>query len=176
MRLILLFLCTILCVFFTYQNINAQIKFAVIGDYGDANDFEAAVSDMIDTWNVEFVITVGDNNYNNGYASTIDANIGKDYNQWIYPYSGSYPIGGPPGGSPDNINRFFPSLGNHDYANTINPNAALPYLDYFELPGNERWYSFSWGNVDFFVLDSQLGWIPTTLAVQSDWLQNEVAN
>ena len=34
--------------------------------------------------------------------------------------------------------RFFPSLGNHDWG-TGNVNA---YFDYFELPGNERYYDF----------------------------------
>jgi hypothetical protein len=172
MRLILLFLFNIILVLFVNQNINAQLKFAVIGDYGNESIEEAAVSDMIDTWNVDFVITLGDNNYNDGTSATIDQNIGKDYNQWIYPYSGSYP----PGGSPDNTNRFFPSLGNHDYNNTITPSAAQPYLDYFTLPGNERWYSFSQGNVDLFVLDSQIGWIYDSLAIQWSWFQNEVTN
>jgi hypothetical protein len=172
MRLILFILFNIILVFYANQTITAQVKFAVIGCYGDESTYEAAVSDMIDTWNVDFVITLGDNNYNNGTAATIDQNIGKDYNQWIYPYNGSYL----PGGSSDNINRFFPSLGNHDYNNTTDPNAAQPYLDYFVLPGNERWYSFSKGNIDFFVLDSQLGWITETLAEQWTWLQNEVAN
>jgi len=171
MRLILIFLFKFSLVLLVCQNILAQVKFAAIGDYGDESTAEAYVSDMIDTWNVDFVITLGDNNYNLGGAATIDQNIGKDYNQWVYPYTGSYP----PGGSPDNINRFFPSLGNHDYNNTQNPDDAQPYLDYFVLPGNERWYTFSQGNVDFFVLDSQLGWNADSLAVQWSWLQNEVA-
>src|SRR5438132_1695642 len=31
---------------------------------------------------------------------------------------------------------------------------AKPYLDYFSLPGNERYYTFSRGPIDFFALDS----------------------
>ena len=100
----------ILILLLTNNKINAQTSFAVIGDYGKGGSAEADVSDMIDTLDVDFVITLGDNNYNNGSASTIDNNIGKDYNQWIYPYVGNYP----PGGSQDGVNRFFPSLGNHD--------------------------------------------------------------
>ena len=145
-----------------------QTKFAVIGDYGNSTSTEADVSDMIDTWNVDFVITLGDNNYNNGSASTIDKNIGRDYNQWIYPYVGSYP----PGGCPDNINRFFPSLGNHDY----NTPDAQPYIDYFTLPNNERWYSVSWGNIDFYVLDSKLAYTERIRQEQIAWLENETSN
>ena len=132
MRLIFIFLFTFSFVFITCQNISAQTKFAVIGDYGYESTTEATVSDMIDTWNADFVITLGDNNYDNGSAATIDQNIGKDYNQWIYPYFGDHP----PNGNPDQINKFFPSLGNHDYV-TDN---AQPYIDYFTLPNNERWY------------------------------------
>ena len=133
--------------------ISQQIKFAVIGDYGKDGSNVQAVADLIDSLDVDFIITTGDNNYNNGAESTIDMNIGKYFNEYIYPYVGIYS----PGGSPDGLNRFFPSLGNHDYNNTINPYAAQPYLDYFELPGNERWYTFSQGNVDFFALDSPDG-------------------
>ncbi|MCH9028404.1 MAG: metallophosphoesterase, partial [Bacteroidetes bacterium] len=150
------------------NQVYTQTKFAVIGDYGYSSSAEADISDMIDTWNVDFIITLGDNNYNNGSASTIDKNIGRDYNQWIYPYVGSYP----PGGSPDNINRFFPSLGNHDY-NTAN---AQPYIDYFTLPNNERWYTFSWGNVDFYVLDSKLAYDEQIRQEQIAWLENETSN
>jgi predicted phosphodiesterase len=159
---------SLLVLIIIFHEVYAQTKFAAIGDYGYSTSAEADVSNMIDSWNVDFVITMGDNNYNDGSASTIDANIGKDYNQWIYPYYGNYP----PGGSQDSTNRFFPSLGNHDY-NTAN---AQPYIDYFTLPNNERWYTFSWGSVDFFILDSEAGWDASNLADQWNWLQNEVPN
>ena len=107
------------------QLILSQTKFAVIGDYGDGSQAEADVSDMIDTWDVDFIITNGDNNYDVGSESTIDLHIGRDYNQWIHPYVGDI-VGG---GSPDNVNRFFPSLGNHDWGTGV----ATPYLNYFEL-------------------------------------------
>ena len=47
-------------------------------------------------------------------------------------------------------NRFFPVLGNHDWDT---PGAA-PYLDYFTLPGNERYYDVVLGPVHLFMLDS----------------------
>ena len=83
-------------------------KFASIGDYGDTGNNELAVANLVKSWNPDFIITLGDNNYPDGEASTIDENIGQYYHQYIYPYVGSY------GGGLD-VNRFFPSLGNHDW-------------------------------------------------------------
>ncbi len=57
----------------------SSIRFAVIGDYGSDSQAEADVANVVKSWNPSFVITVGDNNYPNGAASTIDANIGKYY-------------------------------------------------------------------------------------------------
>ncbi len=120
-----------------------SVKFAVIGDFGLDGSAEADVSTLIHSWKPDFIITVGDNNYPSGAASTIDANIGKYYHDYIFPYIGTY-------GSGSDINRFFPTLGNHDW---YTPNAQ-PYFDYFTLPGNERYYDFVWGPLHFFALDS----------------------
>ena len=49
------------------------------------------------------------------------------------------------------VNRFFPSLGNHD----LYTDNANPYFNYFELPGNERYYDFIHGNVHCFVINSE---------------------
>jgi len=141
-------------------------KFASIGDYGDAGSNELAVANLVKSWNPDFIITLGDNNYPDGEASTIDENIGQYYHQYIYPYVGSY------GGGSD-VNRFFPSLGNHDWH--ISP--PQPYYDYFELPNNERYYDFVWGDVHFFVLDSDTD-EPDGVSenlVQGQWLQNALS-
>lgn len=120
-----------------------SVKFAVVGDFGMDSSAEADVSILIHGWKPDFIITVGDNNYPDGAASTIDANIGKYFQDYIFPYVGSY-------GSGSDNNRFFPTLGNHDW---YTPNAQ-PYLDYFTLPNNERYYDFVWGPLHFFALDS----------------------
>ena len=146
------------------------IRFAVIGDYGLAGSGQEKVSRMVKSWEPEFVITTGDNNYPNGEATTIDENIGQYYSEFIHPYQGNY---GP--GAPDN--RFFPSPGNHDW----NSGDLKPYLDYFTLPGNERYYDFTWGPVHFFAIDSdsrepdgisldsiQAGWLRKGLATSGD--------
>lgn len=149
-------------------SLSAQVKFAAIGDYGSAGSNEEAVANLIDSWNPELIITMGDNNYPHGSASTIDENIGQYFHHYIYPYTGSY------GNGSDTTNKFFPSLGNHDWDATN----AQPYLDYFELPGNERYYDFIWGNIHFFVVDSDPDEPDGTsqTSVQANWLHNTMQN
>ena len=62
----------------------------MIGDYGEAGQPEADVAALVDSWEVDFIVTVGDNNYPDGEASTIDENIGQYYRAYIYPYQGNY--------------------------------------------------------------------------------------
>ena len=142
------------------------LTFAVIGDYGDSGRRERAVAELVAGWNPEIVITLGDNNYPHGEASTIDANVGQYYHRFIAPYHGRYGPGA-------DVNRFFPCPGNHDWG-TGNLDA---YLDYFELPGNERYYTFTWGPVDFFALDSddhEPDGVDATSA-QARWLESALA-
>jgi tartrate-resistant acid phosphatase type 5 len=142
------------------------LRFAVIGDYGNAGPAEAAVAALVAGWNPDIVVTVGDNNYLLGQASTIDANIGQYYSAFIYPYLGSYGPGA-------TENRFFPCLGNHDW---YTPGAA-PYLAYFTLPGNERYYDFVRGPVHFFALDSDANEPNgiTNTSGQAQWLQGRMS-
>lgn len=121
----------------------ATTRMAVIGDYGDYGRAEMDVATLVNSWDIDLIVTVGDNNYPDGAAETIDANIGQYYQAYIHPYQGEYG----PGASQ---NRFFPALGNHDW----NSGTIQPYLDYFTLPGNERYYDFENGPVHVFVLDS----------------------
>jgi len=142
------------------------IRFAVIGDYGQAGEDELAVAAMIEDWQVDFIVTTGDNNYPNGEAETIDENIGQYYHDYIGNYLGEYGSGG-------ETNRFFPSIGNHDW----NRQAGYgPYLEYFSLPGNERYYDFEQGAVHFFILNSDTN-EPDGVgrsSVQAEWLRTEL--
>ena len=143
------------------------IVFAVIGDYGSGDDHARDVALLVTSWNPNLIITTGDNNYPIGDYDMIDEAIGKFYQGYIKPYKGSY-------GAGSEINRFFPSLGNHDWMT----DDAKPYLDYFELPGNERYYFFNWEFIDFFVLDSN-GQEPdgvTSDSIQGNWLKNNLTN
>src|SRR6185295_11100315 len=121
----------------------SHARFAVIGDYGENNTSARAVARLVTGWKPEFIITTGDNNYPSGAAATIDGNVGRYYHRFLFPYAGHFGLGA-------SRNRFFPSLGNHDW-HTAN---AAPYLDYFALPGNGRYYDFTAGPIHFFALDS----------------------
>src|SRR5258706_4608931 len=140
--------------------------FAVIGDYGTAGQPELDVANLVKSWNPDFIMTTGDNNYPDGAASTIDANIGQYYQEFIYPYIGSYG----PGAA---TNRFFPTLGNHDWYTTN----AQPYLNYFSLPGNERYYDLVWGSIHLFVIDSDPSEPDgnSSVSTQAQWLQAQLA-
>ena len=155
-----------------------SVVFAVIGDYGDNNNHEQAVADLVNSWNPDLIITTGDNNYDYGLASTIADNIGKYYGDYIY--NPDAPMNQQTHGkaSSSRWNRFFPSPGNHDYYNLA---GLSPYLSYFSLPGNEQFYDFVWGPVHFFSLnsgragnlspnDEQMTWLNERLALsKSSW-------
>lgn len=141
---------------------NPSLRFAVVGDYGSDSRAESDVAGLVNNWNPDLIVTTGDNNYPQGASSTIDQNIGQYYSKYIYPYLGSY------GDGADN-NRFFPSLGNHD----MDTRRGQPYLDYFTLPGNERYYDFVRGPVHFFILNSDSREVDGINAgsAQAQWLQ-----
>jgi hypothetical protein len=143
------------------------IRIAVIGDYGMAGTPERDVATLVRSWSPHLVVTTGDNNYDQGAASSIDANVGQYYASFISPYAGAY---GP--GAAENA--FFPALGNHDW----NTAGAEPYLDYFTLPGNERYYDLVRGPVHLFVLDSdphEPDGIAST-SIQARWLEERLAS
>lgn len=144
----------------------STVRFAVIGDYGNGSNDEAAVANMVKSLNPEFITTTGDNNYPDGAASTFDDHVGKYYSDYIYPYKGAY-------GSTATTNKFFPSPGNHDWHT---PGLA-GYLDYFTLPGNERYYDFVSGPVHFFMIDSDPAEPDSSKSTgaQATWLRTKMS-
>lgn len=146
-KILLSLLFTLLC----YTSFAApSINFAVIGDYGVDSSDEEDIANLVKSKNPDFILTVGDNNYPDGCAETIDKNIGKYYHNYILNYTGSF-------GEGSATQRFYPTLGNHDWnakEKCLSANNSLPYFDYFTLPGNERYYDFVEGPIHFFALDS----------------------
>ncbi|GAB4498922.1 MAG: hypothetical protein OHK003_12870 [Anaerolineales bacterium] len=116
-----------------------RIVFGVIGDYGQAGQPLLDVSNLIKSWNPDFIVTVGDNNYPDGAAFTMDDNVGQYFQEYIFRYKGKYGSGSP-------TPRFYPSLGNHDWTT-----GGKAYFDFF---GVYNYYDFVQGPVHFFVLDS----------------------
>lgn len=144
------------------------VVFAVIGDYGLAGTPAADVAALIESWDADFIITTGDNNYPNGDRETIDDNIGQYYADYIFPYEGAYERS-----DGQEVNRFFPTLGNHDYG----VEGIDPYLDYFTLPGNERYYEVQWWPVHLFAVNNN--WAePDGVredSIQGQWLEAALA-
>lgn len=166
-----LILLTITFAAHAHENIELA-RFGIIGDYGDDTDGEKRVAEKLDKHNPEFIITLGDNNYRDGCWDTIDKNIGKYYANYIGNYKGIYGHGA-------KENRFYPSLGNHDW-NAVGSKCMykgeLPYLSYFTLPNNGRYYDFKKGPVHFFAVDSD-GHEPDGNkigSVQYEWLKKSL--
>jgi tartrate-resistant acid phosphatase type 5 len=145
-----------------------SIVFAVIGDYGLAGEAEEKVSTMVKSWNPDFIITTGDNNYETGEFSTIKANISKYYSDYIYNFDApeEYRCNGK--AFTESINRFFPSPGNHDANNADN---LVPYLNFFTLPEQEIYYKFIWGSVSFYSLNS----VADNIDDQKQWLYEQLS-
>jgi hypothetical protein len=153
----------------------ASTHFAVIGDFGTVSQGAADVADLVHRRDPDFILTVGDNNYPAGDRETLDNHVGRYYHDFIHPYTGKFGAGSLTG-----ENRFFPVLGNHDYET----DDGRPHIDYFELPGNERYYTFKRGPVQFFAIDSDpraadLGYVnddtSTARSVQGRWLKRALA-
>jgi predicted outer membrane repeat protein len=142
----------------------ATTRFAMIGDYGAGSTAEQKVATRVNSWSPDFVVTVGDNNYG---TPNYDAHVGQYYHNYIYPYTGSYGAGA-------STNRFWPAVGNEDYDNTL---GLAPYLKFFTLPGNERYYDVTIGPVEFFMLngDSREPDGNSATSAQATWLRNELA-
>ncbi|MCB9143784.1 MAG: metallophosphoesterase [Anaerolineales bacterium] len=119
-----------------------RIVFAVIGDFGLAGQPLLDVSNLIKSWNPDFIVTVGDNNYPDGAAETLDKNVGQYFHEYLIRYDGKY-------GSGSDTRRFYPALGNHDWVA-----ATSYYFKYFGYYNPVTYYDFVQGPVHFFVLDS----------------------
>lgn len=167
-----------------------QIRFAVLGDFGTANQDEEDVAAMIASWDVDFILSTGDNYYRpaggkggNG-LDQYDNSVGSDYCPYLFdtgrPDSGTLDC--PADEQSKSSNRFFPTIGNHDRHDTAD--GITNYLNYFELPGagfdnssgSERYYDFVWGPVHFFALDSDTALLDMEdMNAQKAWLEESLA-
>ena len=146
-----------------YYNIGSGGKgFTPTNSFGPGPE---AVSKIVQGWNADHLLAIGDLAYNAGGSTLQDISIGQYYNNFSYPYPNpnylaepyttvngkpakkgerrwpynvfNYPEGfpnpksGAPGGSPNKRNRFWGSLGNHDYGMAIGYSQVglTPYND-----------------------------------------------
>ena len=142
------------------------IRFAVIGDYASGTYMEQDVAQLVGSWHPDFVATVGDNEYGHGPNAGLDQAVGQFYHSYISPYQGRYGAGAA-------TNRFFPIPGHRDWDH----DALRPYLNYFSLPGNERYYDIVRGPVHLFMLDTDQREPDGTAdtSVQAQWLRQRLA-
>jgi hypothetical protein len=150
------------------------VVIAALGDYGSGNSNELAVANLVKSWHPDVIITLGDNSYPNDAGDRLDRNVGRFFHDYISPYHGAY-------GNGATSNRFFPCLGNHDWGvgdPVLNPHGADPYVAYFPLPGNRRYYTLTTGAVQLFALDSDLNEPDgnTRNSAQAEWLRKQLAN
>lgn len=151
-----------------------SVEFAVFGDYGDAMAPGAlAVANLVAAIDPEFIVTTGDNSYDN---ADYEGNVAQFYSSYLGNYTGTY-------GSGSATNRFFPSLGDHEYTD----GGVDAYLEFFTLPGdgietsntseNERYYDVVMGPVHVFVLNVQPQEPDGTsqFSDQARWLRTQLA-
>lgn len=143
------------------------LRFAVFGDYGTLGAGLDGVSAMVRSWNVDAILTTGDNVYSSD-PDPYDAIVGRTYHDFIGDYQGAFGAGSP-------TNRFWPTIGNHDM--DIHLDA---YLRFFTLPGNERYYETALdpdGAVRLLAFDSDRTEPDGGAAgsVQANWLRDRLA-
>jgi tartrate-resistant acid phosphatase type 5 len=148
-----------------------SVRFAVIGDYGKSGSREFQVAELVKSWNPDFIITTGDNNYEEGLLSMAEENIGQYYGDYIYNHDAPKDLRCNGKAFDDGVNRFFPTPGNHDYYGN---NSLTPYLTYFTLPGNERYYEFVWGPVHLFSVNSMEHLDGASFAEQKEWFTERI--
>jgi tartrate-resistant acid phosphatase type 5 len=142
-----------------------RTRFVLLGDFGFDNADELAVASLVKAWSPDFIVTLGDNSYPDSTPQTIDETIGKYYSDFIFPYRGKY-------GKGATEQRFYACLGNHDWG----VGNVQAHTDYFDLPGNERYWEIQKGPVRFFCADSDTQEPDGTTAdsVQGKWLQQRL--
>lgn len=120
-------------------------RLALVTDFGTCDPGAQWAASTVRSWNVEAIITGGDNTQNESGGSC------DPYTTSVW---GLYDRGEDGRSSPP----VWPTLGNHDYddpgAGLAAYRAAFPYLPKDADP-QQRWYTVRLGRVSLFVLDSE---------------------
>ncbi|HEU4836449.1 MAG TPA: metallophosphoesterase [Pyrinomonadaceae bacterium] len=143
----------------------------VLGDSGTADTNAQAVRNaylsFTGSTHTNLWLMLGDNAYENGTDSEYQAAVFD-----LYPTVLRQSV-------------LWPTIGNHDTAQSSNPPASLPYFAMFTLPtnaqaggmasGTEKYYSFDYGNIHFICLDSMTSDRSTT-GPMATWLRADLAS
>ena len=125
------------------------VRFLAFGDSGPTDD-QLALSDQMNTVPADLILHTGD------IADGGPGTVARFEDSVFAVYAGLF-----------RSLPFFPAAGNHEYETTAD---AAPFLSMFNLPNNERWYSYDWGNVHFVALNTE-----ASLAEQAAWLEADLA-
>lgn len=128
---------------------NSAITFAIIGDYGEEleedtpNPFELSVAKLVnESFCPEFIITMGDNNYNQLSDSTYRRAVGNFYADYNLANSGKNHASR----NCDNQIKgipFYPTIGNCDVVGACH---SVPGADYKDVDTYSNY--FNWANQD----------------------------
>ena len=143
----------------------------ILGDSGTANANAQAVRNaylsFTGTTHTNLWLMLGDNAYESGTDSEYQAAVFD-----MYPTTLRQSV-------------LWPTIGNHDTAQSSDPPASLPYFAMFTLPANaeaggmasgtEKYYSFDYANIHFICLDSMTSDRSTT-GPMATWLRADLAS
>ena len=143
----------------------------ILGDSGTADTNAQAVRNAYLTFtgntHTNLWLMLGDNAYESGLDSEYQTAV---FN--MYPTTLRQSV-------------LWPTIGNHDTAQSSNPPASLPYFAMFTLPANaeaggmasgtEKYYSFDYGNIHFICLDSMTSDRSAT-GPMANWLRADLAS
>lgn len=124
--------------FVTFPDSPSPFRFAVLGDTQSNDEVHASIVDQIIEEEPLFLLGTGD-----AVSEGLELNEWETFFQIRRDLLRNVP--------------FYSALGNHERDSSL-------YFDFFDLPGNERYYSFTVGDVLFVLLDSE-GPIPVDLPV-----------
>jgi predicted phosphodiesterase len=124
------------------------VRFLAFGDSGGGGADQYALLDQMYTVPYDLMIHTGDLAYDSGTIQQVEDTVFTVYGDLFR-----------------NI-PFFPAAGNHDYGTM----QGAPFRDVFNLPGNEKWYSYDWGRVHFVALDTE-----SDYSTQMTWLDQDLA-
>lgn len=137
-----------------------RTRLALITDFGTCDDGETWVADQVKAWDVDAIITTGDNTQNEGCVPWTDS---------VWKYYARDAAGTP-------TPQLWPTLGNHDYtdpgAGLDNYRKAFPYLPTDADP-QQRWYTKVVGLTTIYSINTES--TPEEFEAQRVWLKKTLA-